>query len=394
MKKISLVIFLLSIFSAKAYAHDGTVIANSNETDLVLWFSMFCLMGLLGIVTILSEKKNLVWAKVVLSTSMLLVIYACKTDEKETSIDTGSDTDVDTDTDTDDSGNSNNSEVPANDPDELAALFWQFDGVSTDSDETWFYLGSNGLPDHNMMVGITNWQQQVPIDQDFSGDNRWQLPIQPVIADEPLPMEGELFRNAIGIAVNGIPLFHPMTTSGVDSFASGQLDQWGGHSGRADDYHYHLPPIHLQSVVGEDQPVAFALDGFPIYGETTEELDENLGRFAEDGSYRYHTIPDYPYFMAGLKGEVDYTETADGQGTIYEIIPQPRTQGARPSTEPLGGSLEITEFTKNSEADYSLTYVNDNEIYGINYSWDSTGTYIYEFVAPDGSTTTETHQRN
>lgn len=284
--------------------------------------------------------------------------------------------------------------LAANDPAAMAALFGQFAGVSTESDGTWFYVAGNGLPEHDMMVGITNWQQQVPIDQDFTGANRWQIPLNPTIASTPLPVENEFFRNAIGLAVNGIPIFHPMTNAGVDAFASGQLDQWGGHSGRADDYHYHLPPTHLQSTVGDGQPIAYALDGIPIFGYTTETLDENLGRYNEEGTYQYHTVSNYPYFIANLVGEVQYTETQEGGSTVYEIIPQPSTQGARPSTDPLGGTLQITDFTSTGENDYELTYTLDGETYRIHYGWDNSGNYTYEFIDPSGNATVEEYQRN
>ncbi|MCA9054110.1 MAG: hypothetical protein KDA75_09755, partial [Planctomycetaceae bacterium] len=32
-------------------------------------------------------------------------------------------------------------------------------------DDRYFYVESNGLPDHPMMIGITAWQQQVPLPQ-------------------------------------------------------------------------------------------------------------------------------------------------------------------------------------------------------------------------------------
>ncbi|MFN6313841.1 MAG: phospholipid-binding protein, partial [Planctomyces sp.] len=37
------------------------------------------------------------------------------------------------------------------------------DVVKTRSDDNFFYVESNGVPDHEMMVGITAWQQQVPL---------------------------------------------------------------------------------------------------------------------------------------------------------------------------------------------------------------------------------------
>lgn len=280
--------------------------------------------------------------------------------------------------------------VPANDISFLTSIFGQFAGVNTSSDDEWFYISSNGLPTHDMMKGITNWQQQVPIDQDYTGTNSWAIPLQPMLSDNPLSTQTNLLKGAIAIAANGIPIFNPLNNRGEDAKEIGELDQWGGHCGRADDYHYHLPPTHLQSIVGADNPIAYAVDGFPIYGETTEELDENLGRFNADNSYQYHTIQEYPYFIAAMRGEV--TLDPNSSAPENQVIPQAMTQELRPATDPLQGA-EITDFVLNSENSYSLTYTLNGETYIINYSWDANQLYTYEFVNPNGSSIIETYQR-
>jgi len=58
--------------------------------------------------------------------------------------------------------------------------------VKTRSDADYFYVESNGIPDHKMMVGITAWQQQVPMPQKYNGNNAWQIPLHPVPAKEPM----------------------------------------------------------------------------------------------------------------------------------------------------------------------------------------------------------------
>ena len=291
----------------------------------------------------------------------------------------------------DDDDESTETTVPANDISFLKSIFESFPEVSTSSDDTYFYVSSNGIPSHNMMIGITNWQQQVPIDHDYSGANSWAIPIQPVLSDNPLSTETNLLKGAIAIAANGIPIFNPLNNRGEDANAIGELDQWGGHCGRADDYHYHIPPTHLQTTVGAGNPIAYAVDGFPVYGETTEELDEYLGRFNDDGSYQYHTISEYPYFIAGMRGEV----TLDPETVAPEnqVIPQAMTVGVRPSLEPLVGAA-ITKFESTGTNSYSLTYTLNGEEYIINYGWDDSGLYTYEFIDPDGNTTPETYQRN
>jgi hypothetical protein len=66
-----------------------------------------------------------------------------------------------------------------------AKAFLPFPKLDLRSDSEFLYVGSNGLPDHNMMVGITAWQQQVPLPQKYFDDNAWRIPLKPVPAKEP-----------------------------------------------------------------------------------------------------------------------------------------------------------------------------------------------------------------
>ena len=69
------------------------------------------------------------------------------------------------------------------------------------SDDRYFYLDSTGFPMHRMMVGITAWQQQVPLPQDFTGDNAFRIPHHPVFAKQPVSAKTALFNGAIAVAV-------------------------------------------------------------------------------------------------------------------------------------------------------------------------------------------------
>lgn len=126
--------------------------------------------------------------------------------------------------------------------------------VRTHADAQWLYVESDGLPhapvDFTMMVGIRAWQQQVPIPQAYTGDNAWQIPLRPAFAEIPISGKNGLRRGAIALAANGIPIFNAYNNRGEDSFAIGELDDFGGHCGRADDYHYHAAPLALQKAVG------------------------------------------------------------------------------------------------------------------------------------------------
>ncbi len=50
--------------------------------------------------------------------------------------------------------------------------FVKANAIRTRWDRDFFYVESNGIPDHRMMVGITAWQQQVPLPQKYFGDKR------------------------------------------------------------------------------------------------------------------------------------------------------------------------------------------------------------------------------
>lgn len=280
--------------------------------------------------------------------------------------------------------------VPANSVDFLTSVFGVFDGVNTRHDGQYFYIESDGIPAHEMMTGITNWQQQVPIAHDYSGGNSWAIPLQPQLSASPLSTKNNFMKGAIAIAANGIPIFNPLNNRGEDANAIGELDHWGGHCGRADDYHYHLAPTHLQDQVGEGKPIAYALDGFPVYGETTEPLDEYLGRFNPDSSYQYHAVKEYPYLIAAMRGHVEINPRTSAPEN--EIMPQAKTRGVRPALTPLRGAA-ITDFKTMSSNQYALTYTVAEEAYVINYGWDENGAFTFEFVGPDGTSRTSSYQR-
>lgn len=257
-----------------------------------------------------------------------------------------------------------------------AKPFLAFPKLELKWDKDFLFVGSNGLPDHNMMVGITAWQQQVPLPQNYTGDNMWRIPLHPVPAKTPAIVEGHFLRGAIALGVNGIPIFNPQNNRGEVSYEIGELDQWGGHCGRADDYHYHIAPLHLQTVVGKGMPIAYALDGYPIYGLTEPDgspvgkLDECHGHEDAKVGYHYHASTKRPYLQSAFHGVV---VEAEGQ-----VDPQPRAQPVRPDTPPLRGA-EITGFESTGSNSYKLSYQVGSDKRSISYSINSDGTYPFEF---------------
>ena len=259
--------------------------------------------------------------------------------------------------------------------------------LNTHWDNTYFYVESNGIPTtHNMMVGITGWQQQVPIPQCYIGSNPWSIPLNPVIATNPVPVnQSHFLRGAVAVAVNGIAIFNPYTNTGVDAFLDGQLDQWGGHCGRADDYHYHIAPLHLYSTVAMTKPIAFALDGFAIYGaqepdgSAMQTLDANHGHYGSNGVYHYHGTSSAPYMIGKMVGQVT-------EDTTLQIVPQAAAKPIRPAGTPLKGAV-ITNFANKGATGYVLTYILNNQTYQVDYSWNANGQYTFNFINPTGTTT-------
>ncbi|MDB6004862.1 MAG: phospholipid-binding protein, partial [Prosthecobacter sp.] len=141
-------------------------------------------------------------------------------------------------------------------------------------DGTTFYEESDNTPDGmpNRMAGITSWQQQIPLpvayfagtpnpenssaSLGFGQPNYWRLPLVPTVAATPTLIftpgstTNNFQRGAIALASNGVAIFNPANNTGRISYEIGELDIYGGHCGLADDYHYHIIPMHLSSRFG------------------------------------------------------------------------------------------------------------------------------------------------
>lgn len=255
------------------------------------------------------------------------------------------------------------------------------------SGDVWM-VECNGMPAHQMMTGITSWQQQFPVPQPYTGANAWQIPRIPELSDEPVSAKTGLFRGAIALAVNGVPIFNALNNRGDDAFLVGELDEFGGHCGRADDYHYHVAPLHLEEIVGPAKPIAYALDGFALYGSVEpdgsplEALDEYNGHIGSDGEYHYHGTSTYPYINGGLVGVVSVSDQVD---------PQPTTPAFRPAGDPLPGAT-ITGFDDFGDGSFRLEYTVDGTVGSVDYTVTDTSV-AFMFTSPAGDVTSETYTR-
>ncbi len=276
------------------------------------------------------------------------------------------------------------------DPPQLKHFAAFKDKLQLRADDRFLYVGSDAFPDHPMMVGITAWQQQVPLPQPYTGKNAWRIPLTPKLADKPISAKTALLRGAIGLAVNGVPVFNALNNRGEDSYLAGELDEFGGHCGRGDDYHYHIAPTHLQTAVGKGNPIAYGLDGFPLYGFTDADgkepadLDEFNGRTEKTG-YRYYSTKKYPYMMGGMRGAV----TVRGD----QIDPQPKDAPARPAGTPLRGA-KVTAFDRDDQAKtYTVKYDVKGASHSVEYTLGEKDKITFTYTDGAGKTTTETHTR-
>jgi hypothetical protein len=248
-----------------------------------------------------------------------------------------------------------------------------------------------------MMVNITAWIAQVPVPHPYTGDNAWSIPLRPEYAENTVTIADDLQRGAIAIASNGIPIFNPVNASGLISKEIGELDDFGGHSGRAADYHYYAAPLHLETA--DNRPIAYAFDGFPVYGSTEpdgtamRELDSFHGHEAVDGSYHYHGTESFPYILTALRGTVTLDPMTSAPQT--QIIPQARTEAFRDPPHGISSdNLIITGLTAAAAGNgYVLEYEISSTPGSVDYSWTDDDVTTFVFHDVDGSTTTEVFDR-
>ena len=286
--------------------------------------------------------------------------------------------------------------IPKTNTSSIDSAFTAFKpAIATNWDDTYFYIASNGIPNHNMMIGITSWQQQVPITQPYNGTNSWSIPLQPAYATIPLSTKTNLMKGAVAVAVNGIPIFNALNNRGEDSYKIGELDNWGGHCGRGDDYHYHAAPLHLSTINGL-KPIAYAVDGFAVFGSKEPDgspmnvLDTCHGHIGLNGTYHYHGTADYPYVVGAMKGKVNLDPTTTAPEN--QVIPQAFTKPVRPATSPLNGAV-ITDFIAVGSNGYLLTYKRGTKNGYVKYSWDANNKYTFILTDTAGVSVTNVYQR-
>jgi hypothetical protein len=203
--------------------------------------------------------------------------------------------------------------------------------VSVSCSDTQVVVRTNGIPTFPFVTRTPNSLRV----QDLA----FRFTLAPVEA----PVPGALNLGAIGIAIDGLPIYGPFEAP-FDGTAApevdGILDDCGGHAGPAGEYHVHATPACLPAdrMVTPGAVVGYALDGYPIVAPVTcdddactmtrtvrsgwvqvstdrivwsryawqegaGDLDRCNGMTGADGQYRYYAVATFPYFMGCYRGD-------------------------------------------------------------------------------------------
>jgi hypothetical protein len=231
------------------------------------------------------------------------------------------------------------------------------------------YVSSLEVPNDEMMVGITGWNQQVPLPFIMSDvlSTIWKIPLKPIWSKTTTQTTGV---SATALMVNGVPLFNPTKPSqsgdqtqysaATDPKLTGELDNCDGHSGRGDDYHYHAYPSCLVNTLVtktgsskvKNSILGWVLDGYPIYGltepsgSTATKLDACSGHDLKNGlGYHYHFTLKPPYSPMCYHGVVP-----------VENNPQHQPTAANGRTPGAPAKVLITKMNFNLTGTSSLTF--------------------------------------
>jgi len=216
--------------------------------------------------------------------------------------------------------------------------------LTVNCDEDYVVVQSNGIPNFEFTQITPNALQAQTVE--------WRIPRYPTEASSLETIEYSL--GAVGVAVNGLPLFGPNeapTHGWGDPYLDGILDYCNGHTGPGGDYHFHARPDCLwEDLDGQTHlVVGYAFDGYPIlapwacddvdctsvtkmesswkrttdvtdawqahdYVEGSGTLDECNGTVGSDGTYRYYATDTFPYLFACYRGLAERPNPGGGGG--------------------------------------------------------------------------------
>lgn len=257
--------------------------------------------------------------------------------------------------------------------------------VTVVCDENYAYVASSTYPAHEVMTGITGTNEQIPVP---ALGYAAPVKLKPKKAAELTTIDA-----AVGVAVNGVPIYDYSSQGELDvhnydskhdTLALGQLDICGGHSGRGDDYHYHVSPtcmINTMANQTSEAIIGWAYDGYPLYGNKNPdgsniadgELDVCNGQADETFGYRYQTSDTPPYIIQCLVGEVDTSQ-------LPRVSPlSGDTQKIRAELRPPKGGVENLKHTASEDGSRTMTYSYQGKEYFTTYSLSTKIKNCYDF---------------
>jgi len=279
------------------------------------------------------------------------------------------------------------------------------DKVTVTCDDKFARIGGDTYPDHPLMTGITGTNDQVPIP---APGYTSPVTLSPSRNKSPISIDA-----ALGIAVNGVPIYD-YTSQGTnaldqyyekgDTFKTGELDICGGHSGRGDDYHYHVSPnCMIEKMKNKSDPAAiigWAFDGYPIYRDTNPDgsaiakgkLDVCNGQADSLYGWRYHTSVGPPYIIQCLDGNFDLSLAAHVTGMTVQGTGARKVTGRKPS-----GGVQNLKLVQANDGTRTMTYDWQGKTYTFKYKpasqancWD----FTEQSFTTNGQVVTNTYCRN
>lgn len=162
-----------------------------------------------------------------------------------------------------------------------------------------------------------------------------------------------LSMGAIGVMLNGVPIYNGLDGQGKDAPAHEIQDSCNGHPGPGGSYHYHS----LSSCIKDEGSshsalIGYALDGFGIYGPrslggkevTNDQLDVCHGhshKLTVKGKkktvYHYHTTNQYPYTLGCFRGTPVKTKSQQPGGQQPQQPGGQQPGGQQPGGQQPGG---------------------------------------------------------
>ena len=203
------------------------------------------------------------------------------------------------------------------------------------------YLGLVPLPPGDSACRVRTARKQTYV---------YKIPLNPVKLSDPsvqtipnpLPnVPGLPAAGAIGVAVDGVPMYPNYNDRGQYVWTSCGVDKCNAHSGKGGDYHYHGDPFGVACLYdmteysgypGDHPPlIGFAFDGYSIHGRHTKSDQDNV-ELALDacgghdhGPYGYHY---HPQVEEGLSSTLDGAPGGSHPYTAYKLSPMTCWRGS------------------------------------------------------------------